>query len=75
MRGIKSNKYLLFASLIALIYFLGRRFINIPDVVEGFCVGLSISLYLVGFYALNHDVNKLRNFKKNLLGKIIRLGH
>ncbi|MNP55602.1 hypothetical protein D3C76_1502610 [compost metagenome] len=72
MRGIKANKYLLFANLAALIYFLGRGFINIPDVVEGFCVGLSIALYLVGFYALNHDVNRLKDGKRNLFKKVIR---
>ena len=72
MRGMKSNKYLLFANLAALIYFLGRGFINIPDVVEGFCVGLSIVLYLVGFYALNHDINKFKDRKRNLFKKIIK---
>ncbi|WP_286910964.1 hypothetical protein [Clostridium sp. UBA1652] len=71
MREIKSNKYLLFASLAALVYFFGRGFINIPDVVEGFCVGLSIVLYSVGLYSINHDINKLKDGKRNLFKKFI----
>lgn len=72
MREIRSNKYLFFANIGAFIYFFLGHFIEFPDVIKGFCAGISIWFYLVGFYALKHDVNRLRNVKKNLLKKIIK---
>lgn len=72
MKGIKSNKCLFFASIGSLMYFLGGDFLNTHEFVKGFCVGISIVLYLVGLYSINHDINKLKDGKRNLLKKIVR---
>lgn len=39
----------------------------LPDIVEGFCAGMGILLLLLGNYANNRDVSKIRTYKLNLL--------
>lgn len=69
MKKFKSNKYQVIAGFSAVIFLGVGHFIKLPDIVAGFCVGLCIVFYLIGGYALNHDVSKLQAFKKSLLQK------
>lgn len=63
MRRFNSNRYLVIASLSSLVYLRVGHFVNLPDIVEGICVGLCIVLYPIGLF----DLSKLRSFKKNLI--------
>ena len=70
MKRCESNKYLVISNISAFIYLFIRHFIKIPDVVEGFCVGICIALYPIGLYALKRDLSKVKQFKKRLIGKL-----
>lgn len=70
MKGSKSNKYLVISNISAFIYLFIGHFIKLPDIVEGFCVGICIALYPIGLYALKHDLSKVKQFKKRLVGKL-----
>jgi hypothetical protein len=47
------------------------RFIGLPHAVNGFLSGISIVMFLFGAYSYNHDMSKLRNFKRKLFGRLI----
>ena len=65
---LKQNKFLglgLFISGMSLIL---RHFsVPIPDFVYGLLLGTGIGLELIGIYAINHDLSKLRKFKRSFL--------
>ena len=48
-----------------------KKFVEIPDSVACFGTGMGISLLIFGIYAMNNDITKLKNWKKNLTKKII----
>ncbi|GAA4057471.1 hypothetical protein [Amphibacillus indicireducens] len=67
MANNKMNKYLLLGLLINSLLLILKRFIDIPDSVAGFGTGLGLSLLIFGIYAMNHDITKLKNWKRYLL--------
>lgn len=73
MKKAHYNKYLTLANCFAFIPLGVGHFIQIPPIIAGFCIGTCISLYLISLYALNHDINKLKNFKRNLISRVIKL--
>lgn len=68
MRRFKSNRYLVIASLLAFVYLGVGHFVNLPDIVEGFCVSLSIVFYSRGLF----DLSKVQSFKKNLIRGFVK---
>lgn len=72
MNKCNTNKYLVIANLAAFVYFFIGHFVAIPDFIEGFCIGLAITFYLIGLYANKNDITKLQQFKKRLLKPQIR---
>jgi hypothetical protein len=68
MRRFKSNRYLVIASLSAFVYFGVGHFVNLPDIVEGFCVSLCIVFYSMGLF----DLSKVQSLKKNLIRAFIK---
>ncbi|MBW9147799.1 hypothetical protein K2F40_02150 [Clostridium sp. CM028] len=69
MKRGHSNKYLTIASFFGFICFIGH-FIHLPCIIVGFCFGALIAFSTIGLYALNHDISKLKNFKRNLIRRI-----
>lgn len=69
MKRCKSNKYLVLASFSGFILFFIGHFIKLPDILEGFCVGICIALYPIGIYTLQHDAGKIQKFKRNLFSR------
>ena len=67
-----SNKYLTIANLSTFIYLGLGHFVALPNIVEGFCVGIAISFYLICLYDFNHDISKLKCFKKNVIGRFAK---
>lgn len=66
----KSNLLFIIGALIVGIMMILRELsIKMPDFVEGLGLGMGIACELMGAYAMNHDLSKLRNFKKRLLKK------
>lgn len=72
MTKCNSNRYLIIANLSAMIYFFIGHFVNLPDIVRGFCLGVCIALYPIGLYALNHDISKLQSFKTKLINRFAK---
>lgn len=67
MRRCKPNKYTRIGSLAIIIFFVTKDFI--PDFLKGILLGLGIFGYLLGIYSENHDISKLQEWKKSLLGR------
>lgn len=68
----KLNNYIRFGLFIYAFWMVFKRLFQLPEFVNGFCVGLSIVLLLLGAYRENHNINKLKNFKRKV---ILRLRH
>lgn len=45
-----------------------RQFTELPEYIYGLGYGLCISLELYGLLAMKHDMSKLRNLKRKLIG-------
>lgn len=69
----KLNNYIRNGLLIYVFSTVSKEFFQLPEFVNGFCVGLSIVLLLLGAYRENHNINKLKNFKRNIFMKLRNL--
>jgi len=69
----KSNWYLRLGLLLAVVPLGLRRFVPIPDVVQGFCTGLGVVLLMLGVYCTSHRVERLRVWKRRLISSVLRL--
>ncbi len=66
----KLNNYIRSGLLIYVLCLFLKEFFHLPEFLSGFCLGLAIALMLWGGYIENHDITKIKNFKKRLLLKI-----
>ncbi|MCM3568962.1 hypothetical protein [Neobacillus mesonae] len=67
----RPNKFLRTGLVItAVMFFLHIYSIQLPDFIEGLGYGCGIAFMLIGIYAVNHDISKLRRFKMKLLKKV-----
>lgn len=69
----KLNKYISFGLLINGFGLFSKQFFQLPEFINGFCVGLGITLILWGAYIQKHDITKIKNFKKKIFLKIRNL--
>lgn len=67
----KINNYTKFGLLFNAIFLLGNCTNLLPEFIKGFCVGLALILIFIGIYSENHNISKLRNYKKNILNRIL----
>lgn len=72
MKNKGANIYYALGAIVTIFYFLAKRFLNIPDPIMGFVLGIGIAFYILGFIALRYDMNKLRSYKKNLMIRLIK---
>ncbi len=72
MKNEGANIYYVLGAIVTIFYFLAKRFLNIPDSIMGFVLGIGIAFYILGFIALRFDMNKLRNYKKSLMNRLIK---
>lgn len=73
MKRNNTNKYLIMGGFLSFIFFGVGHFIKLPSILKGFCLGLSIVMYSVGHYNLNHE-NKLQNYKRKLFRRLFTRG-
>ena len=66
----KVNNYIRSGLLVYVIWAFSKRFFQLPEFINGFLLGLAIVLMLSGGYIENHDINKLKNYKRNILIKL-----
>lgn len=66
----KINNYFELGLFFNGIWILSNSFNLLPSFIEGLCCGVGLTLILIGMYAQNHDISKLRVYKKRLLKKV-----
>lgn len=67
----KCNNYIKFGIFLNGICLLGNHINLLPEFIKGFCIGLSLILILIGMYSENHDISKLRDYKKMLFRTLL----
>ncbi|MCR1949794.1 MULTISPECIES: hypothetical protein [unclassified Clostridium] len=67
----KFNKYINFGLLFNGVFLLGNYTDLLPEFIKGLSVGLGLTLIFVGVYSENHDISKLRNFKKGIFNQML----
>lgn len=72
MKNKQMNLYLILGLLINSIIFSVNHFIELPDFISSLGIGIGICLELIGLYSINHDITKIKNFKKNLIKKFVK---
>lgn len=65
----KLNNYIRTGLLIFVLWLVFKEFFQLPELLNGFCSGAAIALMLWGGYIENHDINKLKNFKRKIFIK------
>lgn len=68
----KLNNYICIGLFFNSLWLVSNRFIVLPEFINGLCVGIALSFMLLGIYAENHDISKLKNYKKALFRKVLR---
>jgi|GEM_PF-823381 len=69
----KLNKYHSIGLLLICFYLLLNHTTAIPEFIKCVIFGAGFGLTLVGIYAYNHDMSKIKNFKKNIFAKVFKL--
>lgn len=72
MKSNKMNKYIMWGLLINSIILTAKQFINIPEGIYCFGMGVGIALEIFGLYSMKHDTAKIKKIKRNLIKKFIR---
>lgn len=67
MKNNKMNKYMVGGLLINTFFLSIKHFIEIPDSLACFAMGIGLSLLGFGIYAIKHDTTHIENWKRNLL--------
>lgn len=73
MKNNKLNKYIRFGLVLNIIIMSSKQFIEIPDGIYCFGMGVGIAMIIYGAYITRHDTTKVKMFKRNLVKKIIKL--
>ncbi len=66
----KLNNYIKFGLLFNGVFLLGNCTNLLPEFIKGLCVGLGLTLIFIGMYSENHDISKLKKFKKDTLNRV-----
>jgi hypothetical protein len=68
------NWFLRIGLLLVGVLFGVNHFIELPDFVFGLGLGTGIVLEMIGIYAINHDISKLRGCKKTAFSLFTKKG-
>ena len=66
----KLNNYIRTGLLTYVFWLFSKQFFQLSEFLNGFCSGLAIALILWGAYIENHNINKLKNFKRKIFMKL-----
>ncbi len=72
MKNNKINKYIIWGSLINTITLSSKQFTEVPEGLSCFAMGAGVALMIFGLYSMNHDTTKIKDFKRNLVKKLIK---
>lgn len=65
------NKYMTIGLLFNGLFLYMSRFDSVHDFIKGLTAGAAIGLMLLGIYAQNHDISKLRDKKKIIIKRVL----
>lgn len=65
----KLNNYICIGLFFNGLWIVSNRFIVLPEFINGLCAGIGLGFMFLGIYAENHDISKLRNYKKAIFRK------
>lgn len=68
--SFKGNRPLMIGALASFVYFGAGHFIELPDAVRGFLLGLGAAGYVLGILTARLGFARLRGLKKSLLQKL-----
>lgn len=71
----KFTNYLCFGLFLNALYLISNQFDLLPDFIEGLCVGVGLSLILIGIYTENDRISKIRDYKENLRIRLFENKH
>lgn len=66
------NKYVKWGLLLNAFSITINQFIEVPDFIMYFIIGIGFSLYVFGMISSNHDMTKFINWKRNLFKSFIK---
>lgn len=66
----KYNNYINFGLFFNGIFLLGNHTNLLPEFTKGLCFGLGLILIFIGMYSENHDISKLKSYKRNILNRV-----
>lgn len=67
----KFNNYTNLGLLFNGVFLFGNYTNLLPEFIKGLCVGLGLILIFIGIYSENHDISKLRSYKKGILNRVL----
>lgn len=67
----KFNNYHKIGLLLIAVNLSSSQFNILPDFLNGFILGAGITITLIGAYAYNHDMSKIRNYKIKLIKRCL----
>lgn len=67
MKKRKMNKYISSGLLLISTVLFLEHLIDLPEIIQGFGLGLGICLELIGAFTSKYDMTKLKEFKKRIL--------
>lgn len=70
--NLKTNRPLYVAVSASFICFGVGHFVDIPELLQGFLMGIGLVGCALGAYAIKHDISNIQNGKKNLLQIIFK---
>ena len=70
MKNNKMNHFLMAGLLVISITQILGHLISLPEIIQGFGMGLGLSLELFGVFANKHDLTKFKEFKRNIVKPI-----
>lgn len=67
----KFNNYTNLGLVFNGVFLFGNYTNLLPEFIKGLCVGLGLILIFIGIYSENHDISKLRSYKKGILNRVL----
>lgn len=67
----KFNNYTNLGLLFNGVFLFGNYTNLLPEFIKGLCVALGLILIFIGIYSENHDISKLRSYKKGILNRVL----
>jgi len=72
VKGFKRNWLISIGMLVIAASLVAKNMTKLPDFIYGFGMGVGIGLELIGLYTANHDISKIKRFKRKYLKVFVK---